>query len=120
MFIESDDISEITAMCTTANARVRLYQMLDWLQPSQVCYCDKDFVIFIHNEANPEHKSPEKHKPDDFEFGDGLGQWEDEFDGKDYIEKFVIGGAKSYPHKTKYGCTKKGKVRVKQQGSHWI
>ena len=58
MFIESDDIGEITAMFTTANARVRLYQMLDWLHPSQVCYCDTDSVIFIHNETNPEHKSP--------------------------------------------------------------
>ena len=46
----------------------------------------------------------------------GLGQWEDEFDGKDYIEEFVIGGAKSYSYKTKYGCTKKGKVQVKQKG----
>ena len=30
MFIESDYISEITAVFTAANARVRLYQMLDW------------------------------------------------------------------------------------------
>ena len=115
-FIESDYISELTAVFTTANARVRLYQMLDWLHPSQVCYCDTDSVIFIYDENNPEHKSPEKHKPDNFEFGGGLGQWEDEFDGKDYIEELVIGGAKSYSYKTKYGCTKKGKIQVKQKG----
>jgi len=116
MFIESDYISEITAVFTTANARVRLYQMLDWLHPSQVCYCDTDSVIFIYDETNPEHKSPEKHKATNLEFGGGLGQWEDEFDGKDYIEELVIGGAKSYSYKTKYGCTKKGKVQVKQKG----
>ena len=27
-----------------------------------------------------------------------------------------MGGAKSYSYKTKYGCTKKGKVQVKQKG----
>mgnify|MGYP002809943703 CR=1 FL=1 len=47
MFIESDYISEITAALTTATARIRLYQMLDWLHPSQVCYCDADSEIYI-------------------------------------------------------------------------
>ena len=54
--------------------------------------------------------------PDGLEFGSGLGQWEYEFDGKDYIEELVIGGAKSYSYKTAFGCTKKGKVAVKQKG----
>ena len=54
--------------------------------------------------------------PDGLEFGSGLGHWEDEFDGKDYIEELVIGGAKSYSYKASYGCTKKGKVVVKQKG----
>jgi hypothetical protein len=49
---------------------------------------------------NPKHKSPEKHKAPNLEFGKGLGQWEDEFDGKDYIEELVVGGAKSYSYKT--------------------
>lgn len=48
--------------------------------PSQVCYCDTDSVIFIYDETNPKHKSPEKHKATNLEFGKGLGQWEDEFD----------------------------------------
>ena len=90
--------------------------MLDWLHPSQVCYRDTDSVIFIYDETNPEHKSPEKHKATTLEFGSGLGQWEDEFGGKDYIAELVVGGAKSYSYKTKYGCTKKGKVQVKQKG----
>jgi hypothetical protein len=73
-------------------------------------------VIFIYDETNPEHKSPEKHKATTLDFGGGLGQWEDEFGGKDYIEELVVGGAKSYSYRTKYGCTKKGKVQVKQKG----
>ena len=28
----------------------------------------------------------------------------------------MVGGAKSYSYKTKYGCTKKGKVKVTQKG----
>ena len=114
-------LSEITAVFTTANARIRLYQMLDWLHPSQVYYCDTDSVIFIYDKANPEHKphllqEASKHKPTTLEFGGGLGQWEDEFGGEDYIEELVVGGAKSYSYKTEYGCTKKGKVQVKQKG----
>ena len=35
--IEPEYISEITGVFTTANARMRLYDMLDWLDPSQVC-----------------------------------------------------------------------------------
>ena len=115
--IESDYISEITAVFTTANARVRLYKMMDWLHPTQICYCDTDSVIFLYDEENPEHKNPYLHDaPAGLDFGSGLGQWEDEFDGKDYIEELVVGGAKSYSYQTAYGCTKKGKVMVKQKG----
>ena len=118
MFIESDYISEVTAVFTTANARVRLYRMLDWLDPSQVAYCDTDSVLFIVNKNNPKHKDIQYNcqLPNGLEFGKGLGQLEDEFDGKDYIEELVVGGAKSYSYKTKYGCTKKGKVQVTQKG----
>ena len=106
MSIESDYISEITAVFTTANARVRLYNMLDWLDDSQIIYCDTDSVIFLYDEGNPNHKSPEKHQaPKHLEFGKGLGQWEDEFDGKDYIVEIVCGGAKSYTYKTAKGET---------------
>ena len=118
MFIESDYISEVTAVFTTANARVRLYRMLDWLDPSQVAYCDTDSVLFIVNKNNPKHKDIQYNcqLPNGIEFGKGLGQLEDEFDGKDYIEELVVGGAKSYSYKTKYGCTKKGKIQVTQKG----
>jgi hypothetical protein len=112
MSIEQDYISEITAVFTTSNARIRLYNMLDWLHHSQVIYCDTDSVIFVYDETNPEHKNPYIHNhPDNLQFGDGLGQWEDEFHGKDYIEEIVIGGAKSYAYKTK-----NGKTVIKQKG----
>ena len=90
--------------------------MLDWLHTSQVCYCDTDSVIFIYDETNPEHKCPGKDQAANLEFGGGLGQWEDEFDGKDYIEELVTGGAKSYSYRTKFGCMEKGKGQVKQKG----
>jgi len=44
--IEADYISEITAVFTTASARLRLYDMLSRLDPSQLIYCDTDSVIF--------------------------------------------------------------------------
>jgi hypothetical protein len=56
--VEAEYISEITAVFTTANARMRLYDMLDWLHPSQVLYCDTDSVMFVYDETNPEHKAP--------------------------------------------------------------
>jgi hypothetical protein len=108
--VESDYISEITAVFTTANARVRLYKMLDWLHPSQICYCDTDSVMFIFDKLNPEHKDP-AYPPEHIEIGYGLGQWEDEFKGKDHIVELVVGGAKSYSYKTAGG-----KTVLKQKG----
>ena len=43
--IEAEYISEVTAVFTTANARIRLMSMLHWLHPSQVIYCDTDSVF---------------------------------------------------------------------------
>jgi hypothetical protein len=37
---------------------MRLYEMLDWLHPSQVLHCDTDSVMFVYDETNPEHKAP--------------------------------------------------------------
>ena len=42
-------ISEITAVFTTANAGMGLYQMLDWLHPSQVMCCNTDGVVFLYD-----------------------------------------------------------------------
>ena len=63
MTIESDYISEITAVFTTANAQCRLYKMMDWLDDSQMIYCDTDNVIFMYDEGNPNHKNPYIHEP---------------------------------------------------------
>ena len=104
---------EITAVFTTANARVRLFKMLDWLDPSQVLYCDTDSVMMLYDKTNPIHKNPFDNKtlPDGLEVGCALGQWEDEIKGKDHIIELVIGGAKSYAYKTH-----NGKEVVKQKG----
>lgn len=47
--IEAEYISEITAVFTTANARVRLYSMLDWLDPSQLIYCDTHSIFVVYD-----------------------------------------------------------------------
>ena len=112
--IEADYISEITAVFTTANARMRLYAMLDWLDPSQVCYCDTDSVMFVYDKTNPLHKEPMNENtllPKGLRFGKGLGEWEDEMDEGDWIEELVVGGAKSYTYRTH-----KGNIIVKQKG----
>ena len=117
--IEADYISEITAVFTTANARLRLYDMLDWLHPSQLIYCDTDSVMFVVDEDNKDHKKPKnpeneedvKSMPTTVRFGNALGEWEDEFKGKCTIDEGVWGGAKSYAYST---CN--GKTCVKQKG----
>jgi hypothetical protein len=110
--LEPDYISEITAVFTTANARMRLYDMLDWLHPSQILYCDTDSVMFVYDETNPEHKAPvnSPSNPKTVRFGNGLGEWEDELKGG-WITEVVIGGAKSYAYKTNTG-----KTVIKQKG----
>ena len=110
--VEADYISEITAVFTTANARMRLYDMLDWLHPSQICYCDTDSVMFVYDETNPDHKAPvnSESNPKTIRFGNGLGEWEDEFKGG-WITELVVGGAKSYAY-----VTNKGKTVIKQKG----
>ena len=62
MVIESDYISEITAAFITAHARARLNKMMDWLEPSQIAYCNTDSVIFLYDETNENHNNTfEKH-----------------------------------------------------------
>ena len=90
---------------------------MDWLDPSQLCYCDTDSVSSLYDETNPSHNNPYLHQtPYCLEFGSGLGQWEDEFDGKDYMTELVVAGATYYTYQTAYGCTQKCKVLVKQKG----
>ena len=114
--VEPDYISEITGVFTTANARVRLYTMLDWLHPSQLLYIDTDSVMFIYDKTNPLHKAPlnSESNPKLVKFGNGLGEWENEFKGdKDgnHIVELVVGGAKSYAY-----ITDTGKIVIKMKG----
>jgi hypothetical protein len=106
--MEADYISEITACFTTSNARVRLYNFMDKLHPSQLFYCDTDSCIFLVDEEDKNHINP--FERDDISIGKGLGQLEDELKG-DYITELVIGGAKSYAYRTKAG-----KIEMKQKG----
>ena len=83
--IEGANISGITAIFTIANARMRLYSFLDWLDPSQIIYYDTDSCILLFDENNPKHKYPSndaKDLPPNVRFGGALGQWNDELKGK--------------------------------------
>ena len=112
--IEASYISEITAAFTTANARMRLYDILSWLHSSQILYCDTDSVMFIYNKNNKLHKYPSNDAndlPKSVKFGKGLGEWEDENKEGEFINEFVCGGAKSYSYTTNLG-----KEVIKQKG----
>ena len=61
--IPSEFISEITAIFTTANARIRLYDMLSWLHPSQIIYADTDSCYFLYDKTNELHKKPDNNDP---------------------------------------------------------
>ena len=116
--IEAEYISEITAVFTTANARVRLYSMLSWLHNSQIVYCDTDSVVFIYDKTNPLHKYPsnDSDRPNNISFGDALGCWENEMKGNEYIKEIVVGGAKSYSY-IKYNPDKdKSECIIRQKG----
>ena len=111
--LEPEFISEITAVMTTANARLRLYDFISWLHPSQLIYCDTDSCVWLYDEENPLHKKRDNNaadQPKSIQFGSGLGCWKDEMDGG-HITEIVIGGAKSYSY-----TTDTGKVVVKQKG----
>ena len=54
--LEPEFISEITAVFTTANARLRLYDMLSLLHPSQIFYYDTDSCDFAYDPDNANHK----------------------------------------------------------------
>ena len=108
--IAPEFISEITAVFTTANARVRLYDMLSWLHPSQLIYCDTDSCHFLYDKTNPLHKKPDNNDPTlpkSVRFGDGLGCWKLET----MIKEMVVGGAKSYAY-----INKKDKIAMAMKG----
>lgn len=84
------------ALCAfvTANARLRLYEMLSKLG-DRVIYGDTDSLIFLH-------------KPGDEEVPTGkqLGDWEDEFDSPDeFIEEIACLAPKTYCFRSNKGAT---------------
>ena len=101
--IEATYISEITAAFTTANARMRFYDLLGWLDPSRICYCDTDNVMLIYIKSNPLHKLPSNDAidlPKRAKLGLGLSEWKSEMEEGELIIELVVGGAKSYSCKT--------------------
>ena len=93
-FVEpSDRTNVVLAAFTTAQARLKLYQVLSDLG-SRVCYYDTDSVIYTWAEG--EWEPP---------LGDFLGQFTNEMDDGDWIETFVAAGPKNYAYRTRAGKT---------------
>ena len=91
---------------TTAHARMRLYDFLSWLDPSQLISCDTDSCVWLYDEDNPLHKKRDNNAtdlPKSVKFGSGLGQWSNELKGDDHISEIVIGGANCYAYTTNHG-----------------
>jgi hypothetical protein len=90
------------AAYTTANARLRLYDLLHKLGEA-VLYCDTDSIMYVDNGLNT------------IQTGELLGEWTDELGEGVYIEKFVTTGPKSY-----YYITNTGKECIKVKGFYII
>ena len=54
---------------------MRVYDLVSWLHPSRICYCDTDSVMFVYNKTNTLHKYPSNDAidlPKRVKFGFGL------------------------------------------------
>ena len=85
----------VIAAFTTAQARLKLYDVLDKLE-NRVLYFDTDSVIYVEREGNPHDWQPK--------LGDYLGELTDELDGS-YITTFLSGGPKNYAFQLANGKT---------------
>jgi hypothetical protein len=98
-YIENDFNTNIfIAAFTTANARLRLYEMLDKLGKS-VAYYDTDSIVYIDDGKNT------------VKTGCLLGHWTDELGKGVWIIDWISTGPKSYCYKTntaKVVCRIKG------------
>lgn len=83
------DVNIEIAATTTAHARIRLYQALDYLG-KQALYGDTDSIIYKFDPTNPTHK----HLPK----GSYLGEWTDELEGAKMVGEFVSSGPKCYAY----------------------
>ena len=89
----SDKTNVVIAAFTTAQARLKLYSVLERLQ-MRTLYFDTDSVIFT---SRPGEWVPP--------LGDYLGELTNELDDEDHITTFVSGGQKNYAYQTKNGKT---------------
>ena len=85
----------VIAAFTTAQARLKLFHILDRLG-DRVLYYDTDSIIYVERGHIPDEWSPP--------LGDYLGDLTDELDGR-YIVTFVAGGPKSYAYQLNDGST---------------
>tara|TARA_R110000822_G_scaffold5233_3_gene22485 strand:- start:441 stop:4481 length:4041 start_codon:yes stop_codon:yes gene_type:complete len=90
-YVKNDYTTNIAlATFTTANARMRLYEGLSYLN-HQVLYFDTDSVIYVYDKTNPK-----KNKL--LTLGDNLGDWTDELEGYKMVGTFCSGGPKNYSY----------------------
>jgi len=57
----------------------------------------------------PDNNDPTK--PINVNFGNALGEWENEFEDGEWIEEMIVAGAKSYSY-----ITNKGKIAIRMKG----
>ena len=91
---EIPHVNVFIAAFTTANARRRLYEALLGLG-RRVIYFDTDSCVYEYDENDTSRYVPE--------IGNNLGQWTNELEEGEYIERFVSSGPKSYAFVTSSG-----------------
>eukprot|EP00057_Strongylocentrotus_purpuratus_P035473 XP_799265.2 PREDICTED: uncharacterized protein LOC594742 [Strongylocentrotus purpuratus] len=107
-YVKNDEFEEqsprsnvVIAAFTTAQARLKLYDVIDRVG-ERVLYYDTDSVIYLERSNRPDEWCPP--------LGDYLGDLTDELDGR-YITSFISGGPKNYAYTTNTGestCKVKG------------
>ena len=99
---------------------MRLYDLLGWLDPSQICYCDTDSVMFIYTNNITSHNLPSNDAIDlsrNVKVGLGLSEWESEMEEGEFITELVAGGPNSYACKTNMKRKNKlGNITVDKDG----
>ena len=84
---EMGHVNVFIAAFTTANARSRLFNVLNKLG-RRVLYFDTDSVIYEYDDTELDEYTPD--------MGDHLGQWTNELKKGQHISRFVSSGPKSY------------------------
>ena len=78
--IEAAHNSEITANFTIANAQIRLYNFMVWLDLPRLAQCDTGSCCFLFDAYSLSHKDPSNDAEGlqtHASVGNALGQWED-------------------------------------------